>query len=145
MNRIVSADEARKLLDYLDGERVCHCGTEARRHRYEEHGFVEMIDPEDTTTATVTDLAATVVRLYDILAAERGERAPDGWMWHVDANAHGYWMNPGVRAANGWPIVVRRLVAVGWSHDGRTFRDFALESIEAAVEAAKATANPSDG
>jgi len=60
--RLVSAEEARKLLD-RPGLVLAGIGPDAL----------------PVGTPTVDDLAATVVRLHDILAAERGGRAPEGW------------------------------------------------------------------
>lgn len=166
MNRIVSADEARKLrAEATQGTWIAEYsnahGFEVRtpdthpnsaRRRGSvigSGGYARGTIPVVINThpdceprsapgadaaliAAAPDLAYTVARLHDILAAERGERAPEGWVWDAACQV---WRNS-TRA-----YYVRRGEVGTWCWYGEGHEwgraDTALEAIEAAERAAK--------
>lgn len=97
MTRLVSAEEARGLLEgatpgpWRSQIAACDHG-DAEEHAAIKGGgslVVTCVGDQDAgLIAAAPDLAATVIalseerdRLRDILACERGEKAPEGWRW----------------------------------------------------------------
>lgn len=102
-----------------------------KRGRWDDIALTDALAAVDALTAELAALKEREGRLTDILAAERGERAPEGWRWE-----DGEW-------SRGELSVVPGPTGTGWFW-GRTRRGsfyaevhhaYALEAIEAADRA----------
>lgn len=141
---IVSAEEARKLLDGIASTpwHVAPNDDPGAGEVQDADGYYVNAegDADARIMAAAPDLAVTVVRLHDLLAAERGERAPEGWTFH---HATCSWSTAEIkstafRVTGAFLDGSEPFIRWEW-FAGRTFgaAPTALEAIEAADLAAK--------